>query len=192
VQSYALALDYGQQIPSLQRLITVSKRTQWATEDIDWERELSKGDYVRILEWQGALRSDYVRRLSAEKKEALARQFVAFDFSQVLHGEQGAMMLAGQLTNSAEDLDAKLFASIQVRDEARHVEAVRGLVRADLSDGPDPEDHPRPAHRVPAVAEASARFAALPRGPGPALVSAAPLVCERSGLQGRHRQHRAR
>ena len=38
------------------------------------------------------------------------------------------MMLAGQLTNCLSDLDARLFAATQVRDEARHVEAGREIV----------------------------------------------------------------
>ena len=37
-------------------------------------------------------------------------------------------MLAGQLTNCLADLDARLFAATQVRDEARHVEAGREIV----------------------------------------------------------------
>src|SRR5438874_2330252 len=126
---YAIAVDYENEVPSMRRLIRISKRSQWDVEDLDWAREVSFGDYGKILEWHGALRSEYVRALSSEKKEQLARQMVAFDFSQLLHGEQGAMMLAGQLTNCVEDLDAKLFAAIQTKDEARHVEAVSGLVR---------------------------------------------------------------
>lgn len=127
--SYALCLDYEHEVQTLRRIIETSKKTQWALEDIDWSRECSGGLYERILEWQGALRSDYVRALPAKKKEELARQFVAYDFSQILHGEQCAMMLAGQLCNSVEDIDAKIYAATQMKDEARHVEAVRKVVK---------------------------------------------------------------
>ena len=81
-----------------------------------------------MLEWHGIWRSDYIRRLPRAKQEALARQMVAMEFSQILHGEQAAMMLAGQLVQSVDDLDARVFAAHQAQDEARHVLAVRGLV----------------------------------------------------------------
>jgi hypothetical protein len=75
------------------------------------------------------MQSSYVQGIGKKKQKELARQFVAFEFSQILHGEQGAMMLAGQLTNCLSDLDARMFAATQVRDEARHVEAGRSIVQ---------------------------------------------------------------
>lgn len=126
---FALCADYERGIPELRRLISKSKRAQWQREDIDWTALVSGGDYERILEWHGALRSDYCRKLPPADKERLARQMVAFDFSQILHGEQAAMMLAGQLITAVEDLDAKLYAAMQAQDESRHVEVVLGLVR---------------------------------------------------------------
>ena len=127
--SYALSMDYETQVPTLRRILATSQKTQWLVDDIDWAHVLAEGSYDKILEWQGALRSTYVLRLPPKKKEQLARQFVAFDFSQILHGEQSAMMLAAQLVNCVEDLDAKIYASTQVKDEARHVESIRKLVR---------------------------------------------------------------
>jgi len=127
--TYALCLDYEREVPALRRIIDTSIKTQWTLADIDFEQKLSSDHYIRILEWQGALRSTYVRRLSDKKKEQLSRQFVAFDFSQILHGEQSAMMLAAQLVNCVEDLDAKIYASTQVKDEARHVETIRKVIR---------------------------------------------------------------
>lgn len=125
----SLALDYQLEVPSLQRLLRISRRNQWDLEDVPWDRSLADDAYGPILAWHGALRSEYLRAQSTAKKEALARQFVAYEFSQILHGEQGAMMLAAQLINSVEELDAKLFAAVQTKDEARHVEAVRNLVK---------------------------------------------------------------
>ncbi len=124
-----LCLDYSQELPSIRRLITLSGRAQWNSEDIEWAPVPDKGGlYERILEWHGIRRRDYIQRLPPKKTEALARQLVAFDFSQILHGEQAALMLAGQLTTSVDDLDARIFAANQARDEARHVMAVREIV----------------------------------------------------------------
>lgn len=125
-----LCFDYDLQIPTLQRLITLSNRAQWNSEDVDWSQPLGArgGEYESVLEWHGILRFDYVRSLPPKKTEELARQFVALEFSQILHGEQAALMLAGQLTSSVTDLDARIFAANQAKDEARHVMAVRALV----------------------------------------------------------------
>src|SRR5206468_9534308 len=46
----------------------------------------------------------------------------AWTLSQLLHGEQAALQLCGQLTNACPTLDAKFYAASQVIDEARHVE----------------------------------------------------------------------
>jgi hypothetical protein len=43
-------------------------------------------------------------------------------FSQLLHGEQAALQLCGQLTNACPTMDAKWYAGSQVIDEVRHVE----------------------------------------------------------------------
>jgi hypothetical protein len=49
--------------------------------------------------------------------------------SQFLHGEQGALVVCGQLVNSIPELDAKLYASTQVVDEGRHVEVFERYVK---------------------------------------------------------------
>ena len=125
-----LTFAYDEVLPPLRRLIHLSNRAQWNTEAIDWSRELPArpGAYERVLEWHGIWRSDYIRGLERSKQEALGRQMVAMEFSQILHGEQAAMMLAGQLTSSVDDLDARIFAANQAKDEARHVMAMQQLV----------------------------------------------------------------
>ena len=47
---------------------------------------------------------------------------MAWMLSQFLHGEQGALFAAAQVTEAVPWLDAKLFGSTQVVDEGRHVE----------------------------------------------------------------------
>lgn len=126
--SFQLCFDYEQEVPSLKRLIALSAKTQWDVGDIDWTQRVGVTAYERILDWHGASRSDYVRSLPKKTQESLARQFVAFDMSQVLHGEQAAMMLAGRLTGAVDDLDARIFAATQAKDEARHVMALREVV----------------------------------------------------------------
>jgi hypothetical protein len=52
----------------------------------------------------------------------LAQHLTAWQFSQFLHGEQGAMICAARITEAVSDLDAKFYAATQVMDEARHAE----------------------------------------------------------------------
>ncbi|HCP47460.1 MAG TPA: hypothetical protein DIU15_15570, partial [Deltaproteobacteria bacterium] len=47
---------------------------------------------------------------------------LAWLLSQFLHGEQGALFAAAQVTTSVPWMDAKLYGSTQVVDEGRHVE----------------------------------------------------------------------
>jgi hypothetical protein len=47
---------------------------------------------------------------------------LAWQFSQFLHGEQGALICASKIVQTVPDLDAKFYAATQVMDEARHVE----------------------------------------------------------------------
>src|SRR5205807_139241 len=53
-------------------------------------------------------------------REAAFDEF-AHTLSQLLHGEQAALQLCGQLTNACPTMDAKFYAASQVIDEARHV-----------------------------------------------------------------------
>ena len=46
-----------------------------------------------------------------------------------MHGEQGALLVASQLTSCAPTFNAKLYAASQTFDEARHVEALTNIYR---------------------------------------------------------------
>ena len=63
-----------------------------------------------------------------ERKEVESR-VSAWRLSQFLHGEQGALVVCGQLVNSIPELDAKLYDSTQVVDEGRHVEVFERYVK---------------------------------------------------------------
>jgi hypothetical protein len=70
----------------------------------------------------------FTRLGEAEQKEVEIR-VSAWRLSQFLHGEQGALVVCGQLVNSIPELDAKLYASTQVVDEGRHVEVFERYVK---------------------------------------------------------------
>ena len=72
---------------------------------------------------------DFVKALPTEKQIELAKKRSAHMLSNFLHGEQGAMMLCGQLVEVVPDMDGKLYASTQVIDEARHVEVFHRYIQ---------------------------------------------------------------
>jgi hypothetical protein len=60
--------------------------------------------------------------LGPENRKDLRRHSAAWQFSQFLHGEQGAMICAARIVESVPDLDSKFYAATQTMDEARHAE----------------------------------------------------------------------
>jgi hypothetical protein len=52
----------------------------------------------------------------------------AWQISQFMHGEQGALIATAKIVQTVPNLDAKFYAATQVVDEARHVEAYSRLL----------------------------------------------------------------
>ena len=65
---------------------------------------------------------DYGIKLTAREEDRLTSDMVAWMLSQFLHGEQGALLAAAQVTEAVQFFDGKLYGATQVMDEARHVE----------------------------------------------------------------------
>ncbi len=60
--------------------------------------------------------------LTPARRQEFLHSLVAGMLSQVLHGEQGALQAACQVTEAVQFFDGKLYGGTQVVDEARHVE----------------------------------------------------------------------
>jgi hypothetical protein len=60
--------------------------------------------------------------LDAKQKLELRHSLVSWMLSQFLHGEQGALMAACQVTEAVQFFDGKFYGATQVVDEGRHVE----------------------------------------------------------------------
>ena len=122
--------DYSLARPQLRKLYEKAKVGQWnATTDLDWDTEV---DVERVVSADRAAESagftaDHYRGTVVEKwgdKEWLAfgvdqRRWT---LSQFLHGEQGALLCTAKIVETVPWYDAKLYASTQTVDEARHVE----------------------------------------------------------------------
>jgi hypothetical protein len=118
--------------PEMARLYEAAKSSQWnAASDIDWsldvdpehpERRLLPDEYLPVVDlpiWRSLPRKDKDRQVQA---------LLGWMLSQFLHGEQGALFAACQVTEAVPWLDAKLYGSTQVVDEGRHVEVFHGYL----------------------------------------------------------------
>jgi hypothetical protein len=93
-----------------------SDRIDWSV-DVDWENPLGVPDESIML-----FGTSYWERMNARARGEVRRHQVSWQFSQFLHGEQGALMCASKIVNTVPSIDSKFYAATQVIDEARHVE----------------------------------------------------------------------
>ena len=118
--------EYGSEVEELRALYERGKKGQWNAEtDIDWSQPFPRDEW--FMPRQGALLLPSILTVMGADEET-CRQ-AAFDefahlLSQLLHGEQAALQLCGQLTNACPTMDAKFYAGSQVIDEVRHVEVL--------------------------------------------------------------------
>jgi hypothetical protein len=124
--------NYGAEVEELRNLYVKAAEAQWVSErDLDWSTPIDierfatspLGNPVRLD------KTAYWKSLPKDTVVELTRRTVAFRLSQFLHGEQGALMVAGQLVNAVPHTDAKFYAATQTMDEARHVEVFSKYIR---------------------------------------------------------------
>jgi len=117
--------DYTVQAPDMRRLYENAKRDQWnVSKDIDWSQpvELEKGIFADgLVDGYG---SEIWDKLEDKQRRELNLEFSCWRLSQLLHGEEGAMLACSQLVDMVPTNDAKFFQSTQVVDEARHTEVL--------------------------------------------------------------------
>ena len=122
--------DYSLQRPALRKLYEKAKTGQWnATTDLPWHLDV---DQEKIAEEERALIGvglDPSRLAGTPVEKWDDRQWLEFNMesknwslSQFMHGEQGALICTAKIVETVPWYDAKLYASTQVVDEARHVE----------------------------------------------------------------------
>jgi hypothetical protein len=114
----------------LEELYTKAKRDQWnADVAIDWSTPVDPGGKILDGERMSLLQLAFFKRLDAKTLEHFNAHYSAWILSQLLHGEQGALMVAGELVACAPDFEAKLYVGSQAMDEARHVEVFAKYIR---------------------------------------------------------------
>jgi hypothetical protein len=122
--------EYQDGRENLLRLYQKGKDRQWdATTRIDWSQDLDPENPEQLPDETIPIAGSPVfARLTAAEKATLRRHFQAWQLSQFLHGEQGALICTAKIVQQVPSMDAKFYAATQVIDEARHVEAYSRLL----------------------------------------------------------------
>ncbi|WP_042396438.1 ferritin-like domain-containing protein [Streptacidiphilus carbonis] len=116
--------EYDDGRDRLLALYQKGKDKQWdAVKRIDWSLEVDPYDPLGLPDEAMAIHgTKYWDRFSSKERADLRRHYASWQFSQFLHGEQGAMVCAARIVESVPDLDAKFYSATQTMDEARHAE----------------------------------------------------------------------
>ena len=135
--------DYSLARPQLRKLYEKAKTGQWnGTTDLDWDTPI---DLEQVVASDQAAASagftpDHYVGTAVEKwgdKEWLEFGIDSrrWTLSQFLHGEQGALLCTAKIVETVPWYDAKLYASTQTMDEARHVEVFHRYIDEKLEGG---------------------------------------------------------
>ncbi|MFS2317814.1 ferritin-like domain-containing protein [Maricaulis sp. D1M11] len=122
--------EYDEGRTTLMHLYQKGKDMQWdAVNRIDWDLELDFENPMEMPDEANALfGSPMWEKMTKDEKREARRHGQAWNISQFMQGEQAALICAAKIVQQVPDLDAKFYASTQVMDEARHVEAYNKLL----------------------------------------------------------------
>src|ERR1700733_2340648 len=126
--------DYGVQRVDLRNLYEKSKDSMWnARTDVAWDTDVDP-EAPSVPDQMSPIFGTHLWDRLDKKTELpkLRRLNCSWMLSNFLHGEQGALLAASQILAAVPGADAKFYASTQVMDEARHVEAYDRYLREKL------------------------------------------------------------
>ncbi|MBK8254091.1 MAG: ferritin-like domain-containing protein [Polyangiaceae bacterium] len=117
---------YPSDQPEMAELYQRAKTGQWTSEQLPWNTNVDpENPEVQILPEKFL---DFTKleargiHLNDREKQRLLADMATWMLSQFLHGEQGALFAAAQVTEAVQFFDGKLYGATQVMDEGRHVE----------------------------------------------------------------------
>lgn len=112
------------------RLYDIAKKRQWdARERLDWSLEVDPENPQHLPDESIPIwRSPVWTALGQAERVEVRRRYQAWQLSQFLAGEQGALLCAGRIVQSAPNAAARMYCATQVVDEARHVEVFARLL----------------------------------------------------------------
>jgi hypothetical protein len=118
---------YPQDHPEMQELYRRAKQGQWDGETyLPWHTDVDPLNPEKPLIDEKFLNfsqmEEFGMKLDAKEKRKLQADLACWSLSQFLHGEQGALFAAAQVTEAVQFFDGKFYGATQVVDEGRHVE----------------------------------------------------------------------
>ena len=118
--------EYDDGRDRLLSLYQKGKDKQWdQTTRIDWSLDVDPNNALGMpVEAISIYGTDQWKKVENDQKaiDELSLHLTSWQFSQFLHGEQGAMICSARIVESVPDLDSKFYAATQTMDEARHAE----------------------------------------------------------------------
>jgi hypothetical protein len=113
--------------PEMLELYRRAKLGQWNGDDLAWSTSVDPFDPEKPLLPEWFFDFDFVEnasglRFDEKQRRELVYSTTSWMLSQFLHGEQGALFAAAQVTEAVQFFDGKLYGATQVMDEGRHVE----------------------------------------------------------------------
>jgi hypothetical protein len=119
--------EYDESRDQLLRLYQKGKDKQWdQVHRIDWSHEVAPHNALgvpdQVVSIYGTEIWDKHFANDEKARQELGLHLASWQFSQFLHGEQGAMICSARIVESVPDLDSKFYAATQTMDEARHAE----------------------------------------------------------------------
>jgi hypothetical protein len=135
--------DYSLARPALRKLYEKAKVGQWnGSVDLPWDTEVDieatiAADQAAI--GAGIDPNQYIgtplEKWGPKEWSEFGIEGRKWSLSQFMHGEQGALLCTAKITETVPWYDAKLYASTQVVDEARHVEVFARYLEEKLGGG---------------------------------------------------------
>jgi hypothetical protein len=133
--------DYEIHRSHLSKLYEKAKTGQWnASTDLDWSVDVDQERQVALVqETIGAgidpdvYEGTPVANWGSKEWLSFGIEQQNWTLSQFMHGEQGALICTAKIVETVPWYDAKLYASTQVMDEARHVEVFARYLDTKLS-----------------------------------------------------------
>jgi hypothetical protein len=117
---------YKSDFPEMRELYRRAKQNQWDQEVVlDWSIDVDPMNPEVPLLPDSFFPLDFTNgkfELTPAEQRRFIHSMSSWMLSQFLHGEQGALYAAAQVTESVQWMDGKLYGASQVLDEGRHVE----------------------------------------------------------------------
>lgn len=118
--------SYPHDHPQMHALYERAKLGQWNGASLAWNTPVDPLDTRVTLAPLDMIDLKMAKKLGITIKTSehprMMHDLSSWLLSQFLHGEQGALLAAAQVTESVQFFDGKLYGSTQVMDEGRHVE----------------------------------------------------------------------